>query len=108
VLSAAEYAAGQRSPAVASANYGKVVERLTALEVQGSTLHSRLFEYVSGPYQPDFIGRPGSFAEGMNFDITTPRQISAHLVRPGYGLGLNVVTYDRPRTFRLFPEARPR
>ena len=39
----------------------------------------------------------------MNFDITTPGQVGAHLARPGYGQGLNVVTYLRDKLFKLFP-----
>ena len=35
-------------------------------------------------------------------DITTPGQVTGQLARP-YGPGLNVVTYERPPNFTLFP-----
>jgi RHS repeat-associated protein len=103
VLSPAEYAAGQTSTRVAVLNYGKAAERLPAQEIAQTPLHRQLFDYVGGPNQPDFTGVPGGPAAGMNFDITTPGQIAAHLARPGYGPGLNVVTYQRPVPFKLFP-----
>jgi hypothetical protein len=48
----------------------------------------------------DFIGK--GVLGGMNFDITTPGQIAAHMARP-YGPGLNILTYIRPAIFNLFP-----
>jgi len=59
------------------------------------------FHYVGGPSNPDFVGR--SLLRGMTFDITTPRQITAHLLRP-YGPGLNIITYSRPPWFITFPQ----
>jgi hypothetical protein len=102
-LSPAEYAAGQRSVPVARMQYGNAVERLTADEIRRFPLHRQLFDRAGGPSRPDFTGAPGGPAAGMNFDITTPGQVGAHLARPGYGPGLNVVTYQRPPLFRLFP-----
>ena len=64
-------------------------------------IYRQLFNPVGGPNQPDFVGL--GVAAGLNFDITTPAQIGPHLARPGYGQGLNVVTYQRPQLFRLFP-----
>jgi RHS repeat-associated protein len=101
VLSRSEYLAGQQSVAAARMQWGNAVERLGAQEIRNSPLHSQLFEHVGGPHQPDFIGR--GLPVGQNFDITTPGQVQAHLNRPGYGPGLNVVTYQRPSWFKLFP-----
>jgi RHS repeat-associated protein len=102
-LSRAEYAAGQRSAPVARLNMGKAVERSVADEISEFAPHRQLFSYASGPYRPDFTGVPGGPAAGMNFDITTPGQVALHLARPGYGPGLNIVTYRRPPPFKLFP-----
>jgi F0F1-type ATP synthase membrane subunit c/vacuolar-type H+-ATPase subunit K len=102
-LSRPEYLAGQRSAAVARLNMGKAVERSVADEISQFQPHRQLFDYASGPNRPDFTGVPGGPAAGMNFDITTPGQVGAHLARPGYGPGLNVVTYQRPPLFTLFP-----
>jgi hypothetical protein len=103
VLSPKEYAAGQRSERVAPMQYGNALERLVDREIRLSGGHRSLFEHLGGPRRPDFVGQPGSIAGSMNFDITTRAQVAAHLRRPGYGLDLNVVTYQRPRQFRLFP-----
>jgi hypothetical protein len=100
VLERSRYAAGQRDLRVARMEYGNAVERLVAQEIRESPLHRQIFEYVSGPNNPDFVGR-GIFAG--NLDITTPGQIGVHLAREGYGAGLQVVTYQRPATFKLFP-----
>lgn len=75
--------------------------------MRDSELHSQLFKHVGGPNNPDFVGQPGSRAATMNFDITTTAQVGKHLNRKGYGAGLNVLTYDRPQGFRLFPEIEP-
>ncbi|MGE0454252.1 MAG: RHS repeat domain-containing protein [Vicinamibacteria bacterium] len=103
VLSLAEYQAGQRSVAVAKMNFGKAVERGVGQEIRQFQPHQQLFNIAGGPNRPDFTGVPGGPAAGMNFDITTPAQVGAHLARPGYGPGLNVVTYQRPPLFTLFP-----
>jgi RHS repeat-associated protein len=103
VLTRPEYIAAQRSVSVARMQYGNAIERLSAQEIAQSPLHSRLFRHVGGPNQPDFVGTPGGPAQGMNFDITTPAAVRAHLARPVYGPGLNVVTYQRPPLFTLFP-----
>lgn len=102
VLTRKEYAAGTRKPWLARMQYGNALERMVGNEIEASTLHQQLFERVGGPSNPDFIGRGG--AKGMNFDITTPAAEAAHYQRPGYGAGLNVVTYQRPPTFVTFPK----
>jgi hypothetical protein len=81
--------------------YGNALERLASAEVQSSPQYSSLLAHVGGSRQPDFIGRGP--AAGVNFDITTPAQVGAHLARPGYGSGLNVITYQRPAGFGVFP-----
>ncbi|HEX7275528.1 MAG TPA: RHS repeat-associated core domain-containing protein, partial [Nitrososphaeraceae archaeon] len=101
VLSAGEYAAGQRASWLANMQYGNAVERLAAEHINQSPLHRQLFQYVGGPSRPDFVGR--GIGSGLNFDITTPRAINAHLARPGYGSGLQVCTYERPLGFTTFP-----
>ena len=102
VLTRPEYEAAQKSVGVARMQYGNAVERLAAKEIRTTPELRSIFEHVGGPRKPDFIGK-GAF-ERMNFDITTPGQVQAHLNRPGYGPGLNVVTYERPAGFTLFPE----
>jgi hypothetical protein len=77
------------------------VERLMAGEVREQPSLRLMFEHQGGPNRPDFIGR-GAF-DGLKFEVTTPGQVRAHLARPRYGLGLNVVTYQRPAGFTLFP-----
>jgi RHS repeat-associated protein len=101
VLSPAEYAAGQVNARVAPMAYGNALERMTAIRIRNSPLDSRVLVHVGGPNNPDFIGL-GPVA-GSNFDITTPGQVRAHLRRPGYGPGLNVITYQRPPGFRVLP-----
>jgi hypothetical protein len=100
VLWPAEYAAAQRLPFVARMQYGNAVERLVAKRVRASWLMDRLFKHVGGAGQPDFIGR--GLATGLNFEVTTPAATARHLTRP-YGPGLNVVKYQRPGTFVVFP-----
>lgn len=102
VLSPSEYQAGQRSAGIARMQYGNAVERMAAAETRASPLHGQLFVHVGGPSRPDFTGL--GLAQGRNFDITTPAAIGVHLARPGYGSGLNIVTYQAPDWFRLFPK----
>ena len=102
VLSRREYLAGQTSESVARMQYGNAVERLVKIEIEKSPLHSKLFEHFGGPNNPDFAGRGAGLAWGEAFEITTPQAVPRHLARP-YGPGLNVVTYQRPPLFRLFP-----
>jgi hypothetical protein len=78
--------------------YGNALERLVAREIQASPEYRSILEHVGGPNNPDFIS-----TSGLNFDITTPGQVAAHLARPGYGTGLNVITYQRPVGFGVFP-----
>ncbi|MBM4017216.1 MAG: hypothetical protein FJ288_02640 [Planctomycetes bacterium] len=100
VLTKAEYAAAQNSPAVGRLFYGHAVERLVAQDIGASTELSGLFKYVGGPGKPDFVGI-GRYA-GLNLDITTntARQIGLHQVRP---YAPSIVTYTRPTGFAVFP-----
>ena len=68
--------------------------------IERDTVLRDVFEHVGGASKPDFvsIGR----YEGLNFDLTTGKALSSHLRRIGYGPGLNVVTYHRPRGFDVF------
>jgi RHS repeat-associated protein len=102
VLSQAQYAAGQGTAGVARMQYGNAMEGLVAQQVQASPELSQMFRHVGGPNRPDFVGRIGSEAVGMTFDVTTTAAAAAHQARP-YGLGLQLITYERPETFRLFP-----
>jgi hypothetical protein len=94
VLSPAEVGAAQARAFLNPVAYGNALERLVARDINSSPLHRSLFQPVGGASNPDFIGL-GS-AVGMNFDITTFGQINAHLARPIYGVGLNVIPYQRP------------
>jgi hypothetical protein len=100
VLTGAEYAAGQRSPAVGRMFYGHAVERLVAQDIAVSPTLSGLFRYVGGARNPDFVGI-GRYA-GLDFDMTTntARQVLAHRAR-AYSPAL--VLYDRPADFVRFP-----
>jgi hypothetical protein len=75
-------------------NYGKAVERLVAQEIKNSAELREMFRhigYISGG--PDFQGIGA--LHGMTFDITTERQILAHLSRP-YGDRVIIIVYVRP------------
>ena len=97
VLSDNEMEAAARSYGLAFKQYGNAVERLVAIEIEADPMLDSLYTHIGGANKPDFIGK-GIFG-GMNFDITTPRQIDAHLARPNYGPGLKIITYDRPPNF---------
>jgi hypothetical protein len=81
--------------------YGNALESLVAQQIENSPEYSAMFRSVGGPNNPDFIGI--GEAQGMNFDITTPGQVGAHLARPIYGDGLNVITYQRAQGWVLPP-----
>jgi RHS repeat-associated protein len=100
-LSGPEYRRGMWDVGFAKMKYGKAVERMVARRTNGSPILKRLYTYKGGKSQPDFEGR--FMFRGIDFDITTPGQVSAHLTRPGYGPGLEVVTYRRPSGFTVFP-----
>jgi RHS repeat-associated protein len=100
ILSDAEYAVGQANVGVARMQYGNAVERIVGEKINNSWIDRLLFRPVGGPSNPDFVGK--GILKGMNFDITTPGQVAAHLARP-YGPGLNILTYIRSSTFSLFP-----
>ena len=97
VLSDEEVAAAAGSSGIARLQYGNALERLVKIHVEADPILDSYFMYVGGPRKPDFIGK--GILKGMNFDITTPSQIDVHLARPGYGEGLNVITYERPVGF---------
>ena len=101
VLRPGEYQAAQKGPGVSRMFYGHAVERLVAGDIQRSWIDKAMFRYVSGPSQPDFVGK--GILSGANYDITTPGQISVHLARPIYGEGLLIATYERPADFLRFP-----
>lgn len=97
VLSDAEYRAAVNNFAVARMNYGKAVERLATRSLQKSEIGNYV-RHLGGPMQPDFE----TIYSGAIFDITTPRQVGPHLLRP-YGNELQIFTYQRPSTFQTFP-----
>jgi hypothetical protein len=100
VLSPAEYAAAQRSAAVARMGYGNAVERLVARDLS-DPLSRTLVRYTGGPHggnMPDFI----DLTTGGLIDITTPGQIGAKAGK-WYGPGLVTPTYTRPAGFTVFP-----
>jgi len=97
VLSPEELLAATEYPGLARSAYGNAVERLVAREIEADPVLDSLYKHVGGPNNPDFVGQ-GLF-KGMNFDITTSAQSAVHIARPGYGRGLNIVTYERPPGF---------
>jgi hypothetical protein len=97
VLSREEMLSAAGNPGIARMQYGNAVERLVAREISSDPALRSLYQHVGGPNNPDFIGQ-GIF-RGMNFHITTPGQAGAHLARPGYGQGLNIIQYERPPGF---------
>lgn len=77
---------------LASASYGKAVERLTARYVRTDPELSQILSYQSRPFvsTPDFFGY-----EGQNLrllDITTEASRASHLARP-YGAYTEFATY---------------
>jgi len=97
VLSPGEQLAAAEYTGLAKAAYGNAIERLVAREIEADPVLDGLYRHVGGPNNPDFVGR--ALFQGMDFDITTPGQAAAHLARPGYGAGLNIITYQRPAAF---------
>jgi RHS repeat-associated protein len=76
--------------------YGIAVERLVADRIRRTPTLDARFEYVARPFTSgvDFVGRPGSPAAGLRFDITTPAQKAGKFGK--YGHDIYVPTYDRP------------
>jgi hypothetical protein len=97
VLSDAEVAAAASSTGIARVQYGNALERLVGRQIKADPILNSLYKHVGGPRNADFVGK--GILKGMNFDITTPRQFGQHLARPGYGTGLNLITYERPVGF---------
>ncbi len=93
VLSQGELQAAQAQPYLNPVAYGNAVQRLVDEQIETSPTYGSILKPVGGPNNPDYIGI--GTAEGMNFDITTPAHVPAHLARPIYGQGLNVITYQR-------------
>jgi hypothetical protein len=91
VLTYEEQLAAAGSPWVARMQYGNALERLVGREIRSDPLLDSIFQWNRGR-GPDFMGR--GLLQGQTYDITTPRQVGAHLARP-YGQGLNVITYQR-------------
>jgi len=79
-------------PRVLPMQWGNAVERLTAERVLKDPVANAVLEPVGGPGKPDFVGQGA--ATGRMFDITTPKQIDAHVKRP-YGKDLEFATYER-------------
>ena len=102
VLSPAENLAAQTQPFLNPVAYGNAIQRLVNADILNSPTYSSIFDVVGGPNNPDYVGMGP--AEGLNFDITTPGQVGAHLARPGYGQGLNVITYQRAPGWTLPPQ----
>jgi RHS repeat-associated protein len=101
VLSFDEVQAVQTRPYLNPVAYGNAVQRLVNQQIANNPSYQTILEPIGGANQPDYIG-VGS-AAGMNFDITTPGQVDAHLARPGYGQGLNIITYQRAPGWTLPP-----
>jgi hypothetical protein len=102
VLSPTENLAAQTRPFLNPIAYGNAIQRLVNRQIGNSDFYSSIFDVVGGPNNPDYVGIGP--AEGMNFDITTPGQVGSHLARPGYGQGLNVITYQRAPGWTLPPQ----
>jgi hypothetical protein len=73
--------------------------KLAAREVRLSPDLGALFSHAGGPGKADFVGV--GRASGMTLDITTPGQVASHLARP-CGLGMSIVTFQRPPWFTTF------
>lgn len=79
--------------------YGNAVERIVGDRIKNSIL-KYVFKYLGGKNVPDFVGK--SIFTGLQFDITTPGSVGAHLSRP-YGQNLIFLLYERPINFKVFP-----
>jgi RHS repeat-associated protein len=93
-VSPRDLATAAQHPRLMPAIYGKAMESGVKEGVKSSPLLSRLVRHVGGPSRPDFSGY--GWLRNTNWDVTTPGQAGAHLARPGYGEGLNLLTYIRP------------
>jgi hypothetical protein len=94
-LSPAEYAQFQ-TPGGYALNYGKVIERLTASDVENNPLSNSLFDYIrNNNNDPDFVGLANTPADAFQFDVTTPGEVLGKLGR-SYGPDTYPITYIRP------------
>jgi len=93
-VSPRDLATAAEHPSLMPAIYGKAMESAVAKSAARSPILKRLVEHVGGPGRPDFSGK--GWLRSTNWDVTTPGQAGAHLARPGYGKGLNLLTYIRP------------
>jgi RHS repeat-associated protein len=95
VLSAGEYSFYQTQAGFGRV-YGTAIQRLVALEIESSPELASLFEHVGLPFVKgvDFVGKSGSAAAGLRFDITTVLQFATKAVK--YGRDVLVPTYVRP------------
>lgn len=78
-----------------AATWGKAVERLTARQISENPFSRSIFEHIGGPFEPDFVGRGGTFAENFMFDVTTVTHEAAHYGR-WYGKDVYYIHYWRP------------
>jgi hypothetical protein len=77
------------------ATWGKAVERLAARQIADNPLSDSILQHIGGPYEPDFVGRGGTFAEDQMFDVTTVDHEAAHYDR-WYGKDVYYIHYWRP------------
>jgi hypothetical protein len=78
-----------------AASWGKAVERLTARQIRANPLSDSILQHIGGPYEPDFVGRGGTFAQDYMFDVTTVQHEPAHYGR-WYGKDVYYIHYWRP------------
>jgi hypothetical protein len=94
-LSDPEMAAVAEQSRLFALTYGKGMERLTAQVIDADPVMGPFFKHLGGASQPDWAGR--RVLQGMKFELTTEKQVPAHMDRP-YSEGLNIATYERPVT----------
>jgi RHS repeat-associated protein len=97
-----EYAFAQTGKGAARA-LGNAVERVGAADLNQSWFGQLFLKHVGGAGQPDFVGK-GLF-KGLNFDMTTAKQIPAHDKR-WYGEGLVYGLHETPDGFRFKPDSK--
>jgi hypothetical protein len=88
LLKPGELAAYERNPAAGSRFLGQAVHRQTAQALRDA--YPGMFSYrVVGP---DFlVNETGDLVE-----LTTPQQVAAHMIKPGYSNGVMYATYTLP------------
>lgn len=84
-LKAGDVSAAFKHPRLGPANYGKLMEQMTA-----SHLDPNYLQYIAAPNQADWAARGAN--EGLLFDLTTVKGRAEHFRRP-YGENLIVITY---------------